>query len=561
MARLNDDGRRAIGVVIAGALIAAVTAFYVLSVYFPSFNAKETPIAGVVPARTELPRTPGLARRVVVVVADGVSFDHARALAELGPVRREGVFRPIRVSFPTYTSPAIIAFLRGLPPRDSGVRLNGEDLGVPSLDSVLTTADAAGIPIRVRSRGWDPFIHLLAPPARADVRPIRVGLVAELVRQRLAGSSELPLVDGKSPARALDFIYLSYADDAGHKYGAKSPEYERACRDAGAAIAMIARSIDLDQDAIVAVSDHGHLPEGGHGGVEPEVSRAFFLAAGAVFRRGVTIGERPAHDVAPTLALLAGAAPLRTSAGMPMMDALALDDDLGALLLAAPFDQASRFSCALRADPRCAQAAKLVERLSRADRDAPREAEELFAALERSRSIALDAAYEARAIPRRAIAAIPAILALGALFYALRRRSIGWPRDVSAASFALVIINALVLFGYLAARGYGPSFSRIRDSFQGDALPGAVIAAIVTAIAARLLRAPKLSPWVVLIAPSASFFALAAYVGADTRAPPPPLAGILVFEVSPLIVSAALGASLIALARAVNLRASAGDFF
>src|SRR5204862_234635 len=118
------------------------------------------------------------------------------------------------------------------------------------------------------------------------------------------------------------FAYLGEVDDAAHAGGTAAPAYKDATLAAGALVARFAASLDLDQDTLLVLSDHGHRPEGGHGGVEPEARRAFFLAAGGMVRQGVELGERPILDVAPTIALLAGVRAPTSSLGLPMLDLL-----------------------------------------------------------------------------------------------------------------------------------------------------------------------------------------------------------------------------------------------
>src|SRR6185369_7703200 len=138
---------------------------------------------------------------------------------------------------------------------------------------------------------------------------------------------------------------------------------------------------DLEQDAIVVVSDHGHIAPGGHGGLEPEVTHAFFLGAGSIFRRGVELGERPMRDVASTLSLLAGVRTPATNLGRPMLDALALEDEVDSIAYAAPFDQATKMLCSLHESPRCAEVPAMLARLRKPDPAAWPEAEALHDAI------------------------------------------------------------------------------------------------------------------------------------------------------------------------------------
>ena len=90
----------------------------------------------------------------------------------------------------------------------------------------------------------------------------------------------------------------------------------------------MSEALDLEQDVLIALSDHGHRKRGGHGAIEPEVQAAFFLAVGAHVSRGVRLPERPMRDVAATVAALAGIAPPRDGF-VPMLDGFNLLPDRG----------------------------------------------------------------------------------------------------------------------------------------------------------------------------------------------------------------------------------------
>src|SRR6185369_3515274 len=94
-------------------------------------------------------------------------------------------------------------------------------------------------------------------------------------------------------------------------------------------------------------SDHGHRARGGHGGVEPEVLGAVFVAAGAGLEHGRRLPPARMRDLASTLALL-GALPVpRDNLGAPMLDALALPGAERARRLAPVWRQRARADAAL----------------------------------------------------------------------------------------------------------------------------------------------------------------------------------------------------------------------
>src|SRR5262249_28337120 len=158
---------------------------------------------------------PALARRVVVVVLDGLSFDAARGLTALDPIRRRGVQRSLAVAFPTFTSPALVSMMTGLGPRDSGTRKNGGLHPVHGIDSLMRAAGEAGLPVAVFEHGYADFGTILAPPPGARRYPGQFAPIVDMVRRGV-----MP----PEPA-AIDLVHFGRIDDMGHAHGARSREY------------------------------------------------------------------------------------------------------------------------------------------------------------------------------------------------------------------------------------------------------------------------------------------------------------------------------------------------
>ncbi len=125
------------------------------------------------------------------------------------------------------------------------IRLNGSlDHGPRDTDRVTTEAGLAGVGVEIWSREWAPFAPLLAPPAGAVIRSGRVDFLAAAIAARLPLAPSLPPIDGKSPARALTFVYVGEVDEAAHWHGTRSSEYRDAVGLAGrSSIATPPRSI------------------------------------------------------------------------------------------------------------------------------------------------------------------------------------------------------------------------------------------------------------------------------------------------------------------------------
>jgi hypothetical protein len=546
--------RPIVSLALAAVLVAVATVTHSLGLYLPAFNTPHTALEGVPHPKTALPLTPGLTRRLAVVLVDGLDYDGARALPAFAPLRRAGVLRPMRAAFPTYTSPAVVSIVAGLSPRESGIRLNGSlDHGPHGTDRVTTEAGLAGVPVELWSREWKPFVELLEPPAGAMIRPGRVDFLATTIAAHLPLADRLPPLDGRSPARAITFVYLGEVDEIAHWHGTRSPEYRDAVSLVGALVDRYAATLDFDQDTLIVLSDHGHRPAGGHGGMEPEAQRAFLLARGPLLRQGVELDERPLRDVASTLSVLAGVPVPTTNLGRPMLDLLALGDREASLLLAAPFDQTTRLLCRIAPATQaelCATIDPLITRLRQADPTAWPEADVIHDALTASREQAITAAADAAALRRLAFAATGLAVAAALLVVAARRRGIGAAGLADPASWALPALHLGAYTGVLAALDYRVTFSTMKPapSFMIDASLASLagIAIVTLAIAARVLRPGPRAPEILLVAAAVPGVLLAAFVGWDPALLPPPIAGILVFELGPAIVGAAVASVVVA---------------
>src|ERR1700712_3416608 len=102
-----------------------------------------SPALSQVPPTLEDPHTPRLARRVFLVVIDGLRLDRSYELPFLDELRRRGVDSEASSHYPSWSRPNYVSILTGVPPHASGVRTNHHSTPV-ALDSLMDRARAAG---------------------------------------------------------------------------------------------------------------------------------------------------------------------------------------------------------------------------------------------------------------------------------------------------------------------------------------------------------------------------------------------------------------------------------
>src|SRR5580704_14648652 len=271
-------------------------------------------VAPVVPGA----HTPRLARRVFVVIVDGLRYDKSFELPFLDELRRRGVDAEATSHYPTWSRPNYVSILAGVPPSASGVRTNHHATPV-ELDTLMDRAKAAGMHVacatdydvlpklflRKRPHEDVPFTQLddddeldidamEHPLSDAAVRAPDANFVSPFDDSRYApwpgGFSEAGAAVAQGDAE-LVVMLVGAVDAAGHAHGGASDDYRVAAEIADHALARALGHVDLSQDAIVVTADHGHTNRGGHGGMEPEVLGVPLIMVGAGIRAGADVAD------------------------------------------------------------------------------------------------------------------------------------------------------------------------------------------------------------------------------------------------------------------------------
>ena len=309
---------------------------------------RQPPVIDALPA-------PRLARRVFLVIVDGLRLDKSHDLAFLDRLRTRGADTSAVSHYPTWSRPNYVSILTGVPPTASGVRTNHHTTPV-HLDSLMDRVKAAGMHAAMGT-DYDPLPRLFLRRPSA-LRPEKIELVTEddkdaeldievedplAIAGVRAPDADLaspfddaryaPWPGGFSEAGAalaagdaqLVVMLVGAVDAAGHSHGGKSEEYRAAALTADRALARALGKIDLTQDTIVITADHGHTNRGGHGGMEPDVVTVPLVIAGAGAKVGGTATDARLIDIAPTVAALLGIPAPGHSLGRTLTELLTLD--------------------------------------------------------------------------------------------------------------------------------------------------------------------------------------------------------------------------------------------
>ncbi|TPV93344.1 MAG: hypothetical protein B7733_20970 [Myxococcales bacterium FL481] len=224
-----------------------------------------------------LARTP----RVRVLLLDGLGRAQADQLPALTRHCTSGVRLTVDVGFPTVSLPVQHVLWTGLTQQQTGIGYRLDVLEEPPAQA-LPPSVAASVAVAESHREIvDSFgFSRVEAGASAEGGGWEDRDFAAAARAAVAGSA------------ALVFVHVLRIDGAGHRHGAESAEYADAAD----------WSDHLLEDLVAAdpaarwfvLSDHGHRPEGGHGGAEREVR----IVQGCLFGAGIAADRpRDAHLV------------------------------------------------------------------------------------------------------------------------------------------------------------------------------------------------------------------------------------------------------------------------
>lgn len=237
----------------------------------------------------EVTPVPGLRRprQTVVVVVDGLGHLEAQHMRSLDLLGERGQCRKTHVGSLSLSRPVYASLSTGLEADRTGVRFNDHPrpLTAPSIWDLARAADLSVSAVselawwrELFPRGFDAYV--LADPADNSFN--------------------------LSPAADLRLIHPLYVDEAGHYFGADSPEYRAAVERVDNELDAFIKTIDLGRDLLVVTADHGHSLHGGHGGQQDRVANVLTCYAGHGVQHVADPTPMHSTTIGPSLALLLG---------------------------------------------------------------------------------------------------------------------------------------------------------------------------------------------------------------------------------------------------------------
>jgi predicted AlkP superfamily pyrophosphatase or phosphodiesterase len=298
----------------------AIGAYFWATGMIGSLMAYRSPLANTPPAPGEAVGQP-MTRKVVIVLMDALRLDTSENTAVmpfLSELRTQGSFATMTSRPPSFSAPGWGVLLTGAWPD-----LNDTDIFNPddeysarvfTQDDIFAAADRSGLKTAVSGYSW--FEQMLA----------NSGVDDGFYTPEEDNAADREVVDAALPWLSSDYqlvlIHIDQIDYAGHHEGGpRGPNWNAAATRADALLREIVSKMDLSQDTIIVLADHGQIDIGGHGGTEAVTMTEPFVIAGKGVLAGAT-SEVQMVDVAPTVAVLLGTNIPASNQGRPLYEFL-----------------------------------------------------------------------------------------------------------------------------------------------------------------------------------------------------------------------------------------------
>jgi hypothetical protein len=310
---------------VLGLLFAAIGATIWVFFLMDSAQNYRSPLALTPPTPGQMLGRP-VTRRIVIVLIDALRYDtstNASIMPFLNNIRPQSASATMHSQPPSFSAPGWATILTGAWPYiNDGQLFNPPDLKSArpfSQDDIFADAKRAGLKTAVSGVEW--FQGLLYN-SNVDKGFYTAG--EDKTADSIVVEAALPWL---TEDYQLILIHLDQVDYAGHHEGGPlNPNWNAAATRSDALLKNIVDTLDLNQDTVLVISDHGQIDRGGHGGPDPvTLVEPFVLAGAGVIPGGY--GNVNMVDIAPTLAALLGTSIPSSNQGHVLMDMLALPSD------------------------------------------------------------------------------------------------------------------------------------------------------------------------------------------------------------------------------------------
>ena len=321
------------------ALLAVGAYFWVINL-MDSVQSYRSPLANTPPLPGKSLGQP-ITRHLVIVLIDALRYDTSTdsvVMPFLNELRTHGASAIMHSQPPSFSAPGWTTILTGAGPdiNDSQLFNPPDDFSARPFtqDDLFAAAQRARLNTAVSGYVW--FREMLA----------HSGVDAGFYTPGEDNAADIHVLAAALPWLSEDYqlvlIHLDQVDYAGHQEGGpRSSNWNAAAARIDYMLAEITSKLDLKQDTLLVISDHGQIDRGGHGGPEAITLIEPFVLVGA----GVVAGNYSnvnMVDIAPTLAVLLGTNIPASNQGHVLTNMLSLTSEQNEVILGALDNQQSQ---------------------------------------------------------------------------------------------------------------------------------------------------------------------------------------------------------------------------
>ena len=283
------------------------------------------------------PPTPGestgfsITSKVVIILIDALRVDTAynsKVMPFLNKLRIDSASGIMHSQTPSYSEPGWTTILTGAWPEISdgpAMNLDYANIYPFTQDNIFSAAHRYGLKTAISGYYW---FEKLLPPGSVDKGFYTDGEDDQADQEVLAAAMPWLHEDSLN----LILIHIDQVDYAGHHQGGPQSNYwDEAATRADAIVNTIVNELDLAQDTILILSDHGQIDSGGHGGQEEVVLTEPYLFAGKSIKPG-NFPDIQMVDIAPTISVLLGLNIPAINQGQPLLEILEINAEKKSLV-------------------------------------------------------------------------------------------------------------------------------------------------------------------------------------------------------------------------------------
>jgi Type I phosphodiesterase / nucleotide pyrophosphatase len=244
-------------------------------------------------------------RSVVMVLVDGLRYDTSLktdVMPYLNQLRNAGASALMHSRAPSYSIASYTTLLTGAwSDINDGpiITMPYDEIPTFTQDDIFSAAHRARLSTAISGFNW---FEKLVPQSAVTASFYTPGEDQAADRQVI--DAALPWL--RQGNDGLVLIHLDQVDYAGHYEGGPTdPHWDAAATRVDGLIEEIATAMNLRQDTLIVLSDHGHINQGGHGGQDAIILMEPFIMAGNGVEPGI-YNDIQMVDVAPTVAALLG---------------------------------------------------------------------------------------------------------------------------------------------------------------------------------------------------------------------------------------------------------------